>query len=81
MSGQGIVDPYAEAAALIARLNAMGRTPEAARLQDAIDSGSTGTEVFMALRWHLRNMLEGNLQEDVEAKASALEAYLAKALR
>ncbi|MSP73584.1 MAG: hypothetical protein EXR76_15715 [Myxococcales bacterium] len=76
-----ITDPYAEAADLIARLQAVGRQADAEVLQDAIDSGSTGTEIFMALRWHLEDLLKKGLPDDLRKRAARLEAFLAAALR
>lgn len=79
MSGGRIIDPYSEADELIASLRRAGFRAEADTLREAIDSGSTGTEIFMALRWHLEGLLKKGLPDDLRAQASRLEAFLARA--
>lgn len=81
MSRKHIVDPYVEAADLIARLEAAGRQADAEALREAIGSGSTGTEVFMALRWQLERLLASMLPAALREQAAHLEAFLAAALR
>lgn len=81
MSSEPIIDPYAEAAALISRLKECGLASKGDDLQDAMDLGSTGTEIFMALRWHLGELLKGDVPDDVRTTGRALEKFLAAAVR
>ena len=53
-------DYYAEAREIAKRLASDGLTSEAQVLVDAIDTGSTATEILMALRWHLKRIDESN---------------------
>lgn len=49
-------DYYAVARDLIQGLVAEGYPTHASKLQDAIDNGSTGTEILMALRFNLNEI-------------------------
>lgn len=51
-------DYLKEAGTLIDILRKDGRAEDARALQEAIDEGSTGTEIVMALRWHLDKLLK-----------------------
>ena len=51
-------DYYAEARGIARMLEQDGLTSEARVLVDAIDTGSTGTGILMALRWHLQRIEE-----------------------
>lgn len=52
-------DYYAEAREIARCLEQDGLTAEALAVVDAIESGSTGTEILMALQWHLQR-IEGS---------------------
>lgn len=49
-------DYYAEALNIAQLLEADELMAEAQAIRDAISSGSTGTEILMALRWHLQRL-------------------------
>ena len=51
-------DYYQETLSLIENLGREGQSSDAAQLQDAIDHSSTGTELVMSIRWHLKKMLQ-----------------------
>ena len=50
------MDYYAEAREIARCLERDGLVDDARALRNAIDSGSTGTEILMALRWHLQRI-------------------------
>lgn len=81
MNSKRITDPYVEADDLIAGLRKAGLQADADALVEAIESGSTGTEIFMALRWHLEVLLKKRLPAGLREQAAQLEAFLADALR
>ena len=58
-------DYYADARDIATLLQQAGLVSEAATLVDAIEGGSTGTEILMALRWHL---------DRIEKVASVIDA-------
>lgn len=47
-------DIYGRAFDVAERLWVAGHEKEATELRAAIDGGATGTEILMAIRWHLR---------------------------
>lgn len=51
-------DHYAVARSIAGRLASEGHEEWSKKLLAAIDEGSTGTEIFMALRWQLRELLK-----------------------
>jgi hypothetical protein len=51
-------DVYTIAREIAANLRSDGTGSWATRLDEAIDAGSTGTEIFMALRWTLQQFLQ-----------------------
>ena len=51
------MDIYEETKRLAGHLEARGVATWPQRLRDAIEAGSTGTEIIMAIRWNLREML------------------------
>lgn len=68
-------DLYAEASALARELD----DPEQARaLTDAIAAGATGTEIHMALAWHLRRVAAG--PSPLAARARELADAIDRAL-
>ena len=61
-------DYYAEAREIARSLEQDGLTAEARALVDAVDTGSTGTEILMALRWHLQRIDESNPKTSLQTK-------------
>jgi hypothetical protein len=53
-------DYYQEAREIALRLERDGGKADAESLVDAIESGATGTEILMALRWHLDRIEASN---------------------
>lgn len=75
-------DHYKEADELIEELRKFGFDEAADGLREAIDGGSTGTEIFMALRWKLGKLLEqSKLPELLQARAKRLRKELDVQLR
>ncbi|HIA02320.1 MAG TPA: hypothetical protein EYN66_10485 [Myxococcales bacterium] len=75
-----IANPYDSTAALIAELRTAGLQQHADELQLALDTGSSGTRIFMALRWQLEEMQKHELPESVREQTRFLGAYFSKAL-
>lgn len=74
-------DYYAAAQELISRLENEGHAADAAKLRSAIEDGSTGTEILMALRFHLAEIIRQTpLKGESQIKASRLLAELNDAL-
>lgn len=75
-------DVFAEAEAIADDLDSDGRSDLAVEIREAIASGSTGTEIMMALRWNLEQLLasEPNLGTTA-AKMRALLNAVEVALR
>lgn len=66
-------DHYAAARTLISHLEHAGLASEAAALVAAMEDGATGTEIFMALRFHLSEILNrAHLPVDARKLASRL---------
>jgi hypothetical protein len=61
-------DYYAEARDIARSLEQNGLTAEARALVDAIDAGSTGTEILMALRWRLQRIDESNPKTSLQTR-------------
>lgn len=75
-------DHYKEAHELIQSLIDAGLNEHADALTRSMDEGSTGTEIFMALRWHLERLLgSGACPEIAIAKAKRLFDEIDKALK
>lgn len=53
-------DYHEEAREIARRLLRDGLAEEAATLVEAIEGGATGTEILVALRWHLGRILEAH---------------------
>jgi hypothetical protein len=53
-------DHYAVAREIAGKLATEGFPERSQRILNAIAAGSTGTEILMALRWHLREMLRAD---------------------
>lgn len=62
------MDYYAEAREVARCLQQDGFTAEASTLEEAIDSGSTGTEILMALRWHLQRIDQSNISASLQTR-------------
>jgi len=58
------IDFYAEAELIAQTFAANGLIKEAEALRDAIESGSTATEILMALRWRLSEFVEARTTPD-----------------
>lgn len=66
-------DHYKEADEIIKELHRLNYAEEADCLQESMDRGSTGTEIFMALKWNLnKQLVELQLPELLRAKAKKL---------
>lgn len=75
-------DHYQETEELISMLKNTDIKHYGESLQRAMDEGATGTEIFMALRWHVRQLLAESSMDDVmRAKAKRLLNELDKALQ
>jgi hypothetical protein len=74
-------DHYGAARELITYLLDDGYNDEAEALTSAMASGATGTEIFMAMRFHLSNIIRLiPLKDDAQIVASRLFAELNSAL-
>ena len=74
-------DHYAAVRVLIAHLSHAGYAAEAASLTAAMEEGATGTEIFMALRFHLSKIIQSMpLQGESQRLASRLLSELEDAL-
>lgn len=74
-------DYYAAAKDLISRLESDGYADDASKLRSAMEEGATGTEIFMALRFHLSEVVRRvPLKGESQTRASRLLAELNDAL-
>lgn len=74
-------DHYEAARDLISCLNAEGYLSDASNLQAAMEEGATGTEIFMALKFHLSELvLRVPLTGESKQKAARLLLELNNAL-
>lgn len=75
-------DHYVEAQELIGMLRKEGLSNYADAMLKAMEEGSTGTEIFMALRWNVKNLIESRQCSNMaEIKARRLYQELDKALQ
>jgi hypothetical protein len=77
-------DHYKEARELAEQLREEKIGSFADKIIGAIEEGSTGTEIFMALRWNIKNLLKTKdylLSITIRDKASRLYKELDKALQ
>ena len=74
MSGMNY-DHYKVAKAIASNLRQNGETTWANKIEDAIKSGSTGTEIHMALRWQLQQLRNADVECSSEAE-SLIDALL-----
>jgi hypothetical protein len=61
-------DYHAEAREIARLLDLESLNGEAQSLRDAIDAGSTGSEILMALRWRLEHIDGSNLRMNPETR-------------
>lgn len=74
-------DHYAEANSIIKLLQHEGLTSYADKLTNAMEEGSTGTEIFMALRFYIKELLDNEkLSAFLKAKTKRLYGELDKSL-
>jgi hypothetical protein len=77
-------DHYAATHELIRQLTEQGAVGWARKLEDALASGSTGTEILMALRWNLKELKRskaiscGQTRELANQLLRELEAQLSR---
>jgi len=75
-------DYYGVAEEIISRMENEGHAAEAANLRGAMEEGATGTEIFMALRFHLAGIVRRKiLKGDLSTMASTLLERLTDALK
>lgn len=75
-------DHYSETQELIDMLRKERLDNSADTLVNAMQEGATGTEIFMALRWNVKNILdEKKCSRLTEAKAKRLYRQLDEALK
>ena len=77
-------DHYKEALALSEELRRQRIDDFADQIIRAMEQGSTGTEIFMALRWNIENLLNKRghlLPKAIKNKARRLLEQLEKALQ
>ena len=81
--GEMARDYYADGHEIAERLVERGHREWSERITEAIESGSTGNEILMALRWQLGNLMGADLglDEDTRALAESLHADLDTVLR
>ncbi len=75
-------DHYQEAKSIITTLQGSSLNIYSDLLQNAMDEGATGTEIFMALKWNIENLLkEDDLDDLIKARATRLWRELGTALQ
>ena len=75
-------DHYAEAQELIDMLRRDELNDSADTLLKAMEEGATGTEIFMALRWSIKELIEAEKCSNmIKIKAERLYQELDKALQ
>jgi hypothetical protein len=75
-------DYYHKARSIAADLKRIGRARDGQEIFDAMDMGSTATEILMALRYTLLNVIsDGSLPGDIKDPATTLIAELSSILR
>ena len=74
-------DPYKEARSIADSLEANGQRECAELLRSSMTDGSTGTEIYMILRWRLANITNDvDVATDVKARIRILHDYLDREL-
>ena len=75
------IDIYAEISKYCSALEMSGFAAEACQLKSAIAEGATGTEILMALRFHLKKIVErASLEERSDESAAWLLSEINAAL-
>jgi len=74
-------DYFEEAKALARAFEQAGYCRDGKRIMDAMERGSTGTEIFMMLHFELSGMLKEGMILGLETRVRALRDRLAAALR
>ena len=76
------LDYYTEARAVIDELFRDGFVLEATKIREAMETGSTASEILMAIRWHLQQFQKANnpVSFDTRRKIRELVAELNKVL-
>jgi hypothetical protein len=76
-------DLYNDGFELAEQLRSRTYVDWAERVEDAIESGSTATEILMALRWHAGEVLAAlpDLPEDTRALAAELVSRIGEVLK
>lgn len=71
-----------ESKSVAADLKIAGFEEEPRRIMDAIESGSTGGEIFMALRWTFGEILKANptIKADLKQRIEEISSGISKAL-
>jgi len=70
-------DYYAEGEQIACSLESHGLTSEAKCIRDAIDGGSTASEILMRLRWQLLKIDAANLPMNLGTRAKIRDLSLA----
>ncbi|MBC7501611.1 MAG: hypothetical protein H7315_14105 [Herminiimonas sp.] len=77
-----IYDHYEEAKKIAALLAAQGMASESVQILDAIKDGTSGTEIFMILRFRLTPLLNAQgLSKDTKERMRILHTKLDEALQ
>ena len=76
-------DLYDDGLELDEQLRSLTYVDWAERVEDAIESGSTATEILMALRWHAVEVLSAlpDLPEDTRHLAAELVRRISEAIK
>ena len=70
-------DAYKETESISNSLAAAGLVEFASQISSAVSEGSTGTEIYMILRWRLANIIkDGALPTDIRGRALSLHKCL-----
>jgi hypothetical protein len=63
-----MIDYIKETEEIIAQLKLQKKDDEAIRLSDALNNGSTGTEIAMSLRWVMNEVLNKSIGVSLESQ-------------
>jgi len=76
-------DYPAEALEIARALDGIGRSADASAVREAVHAASTGTEMLMAISWHMKQLVGtgGPMPPSLEAKARELAEAIDAALR
>tara|TARA_R110002072_G_scaffold296110_1_gene467673 strand:- start:156 stop:389 length:234 start_codon:yes stop_codon:yes gene_type:complete len=73
-------DFYKEVHEIEVELTRNGYSDLGQLIKDSVRQGSTGTEIFMALRYNLKNIKKHNLNEKLLNRIDVLIKYIDKSL-